>query len=904
MTQLAFRINPQDSNKNKSLSLDLGEVEGSNTAMPHFQGFSKGYTEDALSLLCSVEDKRTLSMLLRSERSIRRKLNENNESFVSLRADDEIALDVLRALAKSKSLFHKGGRVMCDLLVPSKLLYLAELTDDGKAQLKGKVTLGKKEVAIQELDLLMKGEPHWFLRGFIIKIFRDELSWKWIEKVLEPMPVSKDELKELHEDFGEGDIPSAPHLQLADGFSFDAIQEKKKEILPLLKLRDRYGAYADLWIEYDGKDIVSYHDPSKSFGDEEAMWESDLLETDFIKKVVGSTHYHCPLDKVAKALSFLLELGWQMADNSGKRVVHAQYTSLEMALEGSHIKAKGEVSYGEHKASVADVIGAFNRRESFVDLGSNTVGLFPDSLQANELEILETGEIVGDAVLFNKSQLGSLAPLIESELEMRCDISLQDLQSKLNDFSGIEQHSPGSAFQGELRHYQQEGLNWLCFLQEYGFSGILADDMGLGKTVQVLAFLSTMERKKRVLIVVPTTLLFHWKGEIERFLPSHKVYVHAGPNRERNRDAWPDSDIIICSYAILRKDFSAMSQSTWDALILDEAQAIKNPDSQTAKALCKLEAEFRLCITGTPIENSLQDLWSHFKFLLPELLGERKEFMMQGVAGQSDPAFFKRIGRTVKPFLLRRLKSEVAKDLPEKSEQTVLVEMTEGQRKIYDNFLVQARGSVLKKVEEGGIAKHRMEIFEVLLRLRQICCHPLLFDGGAVQEERSSAKFRALLEDIETVVEEGNKVLVYSQFTSMLNLIEKEVQEKGWKHVRLDGSTKDREGVVKAFQEDEDVSIFLLSLKAGGIGLNLTAADYVFLYEPWWNLAVENQAIDRAHRIGRKDPVLAKRYISAESIEEKMMSLKAAKGSLANDVIGDEGSGSVLTAEDLQFLLG
>jgi SNF2 family DNA or RNA helicase len=463
---------------------------------------------------------------------------------------------------------------------------------------------------------------------------------------------------------------------------------------------------------------------------------------------------------------------------------------------------------------------------------------------------------------------------------------------------------PGSQFIGELRPYQQEGVNWLSFLYEYGFHGILADDMGLGKTVQVLAFLSQLQLSQPILIVLPTSLIFNWKKEIERFLPGQPVMVHHGSLRPKAFDLRSSGTFILTSYTTLRIDLPLFLSIEYQGVILDEAQVIKNAQTQTAQAVCRLNSQFRLSITGTPVENHLSELWSHFHFLIPELLGEHKEFEAELTAGVADSRYLKKIKRKIKPFILRRRKEEVAKDLPEKIEQIVWVEMAASQRQVYDEFLAGIRGNLLKKVETDGISRHRMEVLEAILRLRQICCHPLLVSAHLAENQAiASSKLDILLQDLETILDEGRKVLVYSQFTSMLALIGKELKNRGWNFAYLDGSTMNREKVVNQFQEDPQVPIFLISLKAGGIGLNLTAADYVLLFDPWWNEAVENQAINRAHRIGRQDTVFAKRYLAQETIEEKIMILKEHKRLLIEDILDDETGNSCLTEQDLTFLL-
>jgi SNF2 family DNA or RNA helicase len=311
----------------------------------------------------------------------------------------------------------------------------------------------------------------------------------------------------------------------------------------------------------------------------------------------------------------------------------------------------------------------------------------------------------------------------------------------------------------------------------------------------------------------------------------------------------------------------------------------------------------RISLTGTPVENHLQELWSHFHFLIPSLFDSQDTFEASVQASQSDKRYLERIKKKIQPFLLRRRKQDVLQDLPSRIDQTILIEMENSQRNLYEQLLIQFKGGLLKKIELEGVKKHRMEILEALLRLRQVCCHPLLVSSLTTEEIPTSAKFEHVLQDLETIVEEGHKVLVYSQFTSMLKLFTKAANEKQWQYSYLDGQTADREKVVNTFQKTASQSIFFISLKAGGVGLNLTAADYVFLYDPWWNEAIEEQAISRAHRIGQKNTVITKRFVMAETIEEKMMQLKAAKRSLIFNILDSENTSlENLTMEDLQAL--
>jgi SNF2 family DNA or RNA helicase len=717
-------------------------------------------------------------------------------------------------------------------------------------------------------------------------------------------------LKRFFESIDQED-PDAPKI-----VSSDTSWQKDPDPLPLLILKDRSGAFANLWMDYGDGHRIPYEDTRQDIKvddgsflfrrskEAEKNWEKDLLETDFIKKIVGSSHYYCPLDKVAKSLTFLLEIGWNIQDGQGNQLKKAQ--TVQMAFDQYDertLRVKGKVQYAEHEADVADVLGAFNRRERFIQLAPGSIGLLPaDAGQMGLQELAQEGEIVGKEIQVKKSRFGSISHLLQDTSTV--SPAVQNWMEKLKQFNRIEKALPTPDFKGQLRPYQQQGLDWLNFLVEYGFHGILADDMGLGKTVQVLALLSRLPRTWPHLIVVPTSLLFNWQREIEKFLPDLPVYLHHSSQRFKTAQELGSCSLILTSYTTLRLDLSLFKEVAFYSIILDEAQVIKNAHTQIAQAVFALQGQFRLSITGTPLENHLGELWSHFRFLMPDLFDNEETFLADLQAASVDQRHLQRIKKKIAPFILRRKKEEVAPDLPARIDQTVWVEMSDSQRQVYDQFLMGVKNQLLKKVELDGLKAHRMEVLEAILRLRQICCHPLLV-SSALEESAacSSAKIDRLWQDIETILEEGKKVLIYSQFTSMLKWMAKEAKVREWNFAYLDGSTANREKVVSSFQEYPSISLFFISLKAGGVGLNLTAADYVFLFDPWWNEAVEEQAINRAHRIGRQETVIAKRLLVLESIEEKMMKLKAAKKELVEDLFDTEAIPSQLTLEDLRFLL-
>lgn len=481
--------------------------------------------------------------------------------------------------------------------------------------------------------------------------------------------------------------------------------------------------------------------------------------------------------------------------------------------------------------------------------------------------------------------------------------------------------SPPAAITADLRPYQVEGFHFLSYLTENNFGGVLADDMGLGKTLQALAWIAWLREEQKmagpVLVVCPKSVQDNWRGESAKFFPGLKVEVWT---RATAGQVGLDgaADLLVIHYAQLRIHADLLHGRKWGAVILDEAQAIKNPASQNARTACALVAPYRLALTGTPIENRLMDLWSIFAFAMPGVLGNRTSFTKH-FDRKDDPLARRRLAARTRPFLLRRTKKEVARELPERIEEDLVIEFDGTQAALYQAELKRARAQLLNVKTNQQLDKLRFNILTSLLRLRQICCHPRLvgFEGGGgkrrkrktagtaeAPEEESSAKVSALLETLEPLIEEGQKVLVFSQFVQMLEIIEQEMAARDWKAFKLTGETEDRGPLVDAFQKHDGAAVFLISLKAGGTGLNLTAASYVVLFDPWWNPAVEAQAIDRTHRIGQKKTVFAYRLLIKGTIEEKIRRLQQHKGALAQDILGEESFAKALTLDDFRFLLG
>lgn len=459
--------------------------------------------------------------------------------------------------------------------------------------------------------------------------------------------------------------------------------------------------------------------------------------------------------------------------------------------------------------------------------------------------------------------------------------------AKLREFLAVGEGLPEfimpDNFQAELRPYQEIGYRWLRFLRQMDLNGVLADDMGLGKTVQTLAALASAEGPS--LVVAPTSVIPNWQRESARFAPDLKVNVYHGPGRTLDTD----SDIILTSYALLRLDLSKLKEKDWDYIVLDEAQAIKNPDSQTSRAAFSIDARHRLALTGTPVENRLEELWSLFRFLMPGLFGSKATFRDRFVRPieVGDPDAKKALRQRVRPYVLRRLKRQVADDLPPLTDIVIRCEMGAAQRRVYETVRQAARREVMEAMKDAG-GRYNMQVLEALLRMRQACCDPSLLPG-IEHREIGAAKLDKLEELLVDLVSEGHKALVFSQWTSLLNCVQPRLDALGINWVRLDGGTRDRQGMIDKFQSDDGPPVFLLSLKAGGTGLNLTAADYVIHLDPWWNPAVQQQATDRAHRIGQERPVVSCRLIAQDTVEERILELQDAKRALADAALGADG---------------
>jgi SNF2 domain-containing protein/helicase-like protein len=510
-----------------------------------------------------------------------------------------------------------------------------------------------------------------------------------------------------------------------------------------------------------------------------------------------------------------------------------------------------------HGRRVAELLAAKQARKS------------DEPLPAYALPAL--AQLCGDLGVEPPGDLRRLAPLIEG-------------------FDSIPEATLPADLRAELRDYQRRGVSWLCFLRDAQLGATLADDMGLGKTLQTLCAI-----RGRTLVIAPRSVLFNWKNEAARFRPGLRCEVFHGPKRALD----PQADITITTYSVLRIDQELLAAEKWDSVVLDEAQMIKNPDSQVTRAAYRLRADFRVTLSGTPVENRLEELWSQFQFTNPGLLGSRQYFQDQYATPIQDgrPDAAKQLRTKIRPFLLRRLKSDVAKELPPRTDLVLECDLSEDERAVYDAIRAATQKEVVERLRAGGSV---LMALESLLRLRQAACHSALVPG---QQAESSTKVQELLAALEEATAEGHKSLVFSQWTSFLDLIEPHLAKSQIPALRLDGSTRDRQGIVDRFQSSSGPPVLLMSLKAGGTGLNLTAADHVFLMDLWWNPAVEDQAADRAHRLGQERPVFVYRLVAKDTVEERIIDLQQRKRGIADAALGDADQAGGLTRDDLLTLL-
>jgi superfamily II DNA or RNA helicase len=759
-----------------------------------------------------------------------------------------------------------------------------------------------------------------------VVVARHELPWLDLLREIGEIAIPREDLEEAMAALLA--MPSLPRLDLPENLRLEEARVKARPRLllkpdpspawtnPPLQAELSF-AYGDLQvgagdprpavIDIEGHRIV-WRDPN---AEHRALVR--LLELGL--KPVSTAQGHGlelpPRDLPIVAEPLLLE-GWDV-EVHGTTLRPPSPPSLRIESGIDWFEVKGGLDFAGDQVAMREVLAAVSRGDRFVKLSDGSHGLLPASwMETYDTLAKLAQESPGEGLRFLPSQALLVDALLVAMPPQQVDQEFADLRDRLRSFEKITAKKESRGFGGTLRSYQREGLGWLEFLREYGLGGVLADDMGLGKTVQVLAQLHAHRSTARTkaakqgrqpwLVVAPRSLVYNWIDEAKRFTPKLEVIEYGGPDREELRPELGKYDLVVTTYGTMRRDIGFLSTVDFDTVVLDEAQAIKNRESQSAKASRLLHAKHRLALTGTPIENHLGELGSIFEFLNPGLLGHMPWLDVLQSGRTASKEELAHIATGIRPFILRRTKAQVLEDLPPKTEQDLLCTLHPKQRELYDQLRAAYQASLLKQVEAKGVGASAIQVLEALLRLRQVACHPALVDES--WEEAGSCKLDALFDQVGEVLDEGHKVLVFSQFTKLLGHVRKHFDAHGIPYAYLDGSTRDRAEVVERFQTDPKCNLFLISLKAGGVGLNLTAAGYVFLLDPWWNPAVEAQAIDRAHRIGQTQPVFAYRLIARDTVEEKIIELQRSKRQLADAILAGEGTPlGDLTADDLKMLL-
>jgi non-specific serine/threonine protein kinase len=619
-----------------------------------------------------------------------------------------------------------------------------------------------------------------------------------------------------------------------------------------------------------------------------------------------------PYDFLVNCIPALTRAGFEIYGDDklklGRVNRHTPTLSLGISSGIDWFELEAIVRYGDQEVMLRDVRSALRKGQRYIKLADGSIGELPEAWLERYKRVFEMAEEVADGHLrVADYHLPLLDPLLDDAIQVQASADFAERQQRLRDFQRIEPQPVPAGFIGELRPYQKAGLDWLHFLHHYGFGGCLADDMGLGKTIQVLALLQSLrEQNKRQgpsLLVVPKSLLVNWQREAAHFTPDLRILEYTSNTRTKDPALFKDYDLVLTTYGVMLRDIELLHKTRFDYVILDESQIIKNPLAKSAKAARMLNANHRLVLTGTPVENNTFELWSQFAFLNPGLLGNIEYFKREfstPIERHHDEAAAQLLRRLIYPFILRRTKEQVAPELPALTERVVYVDMEPAQRKVYQRTRDYYRKLLLGMIEEQGLDDVRMKILEGLLRLRQTSIHPVLLEPTYRGE---APKFEMLLETLDTLRAEGHKALIFSQFVEVLTLLRKQLDALKIQYAYLDGQTRHRQAQVDKFQEDPSIPFFLISLKAGGLGLNLTAADYVIHLDPWWNPAVEQQASDRAHRIGQDKPVFVYKIITRDSVEEKILTLQERKQQLVEELISAEGGFfKALTVEDVKTL--
>ncbi len=777
-------------------------------------------------------------------------------------------------------------------------------------------------------------QPAWLLLDETLYYFEDELEGKKLQPFLNKRFISIPSASEkaYFEKF-VGPLIEKHHVY-AEGFSIQTEKYEAKPVLKIISLHSglhqlqlyfKYGNYVfpadqgkkvSVKMEKRGNEYL-FHRIKRSFS-----WEKTKLEALQAKglRSAGSLFINLELDSAStdshefdiiewlnENHDWLMENGFEIeqTDADKRFLLGNSRINLEIKEGNDWFDIHASVWFGPYEIPFIQLKNHILHKIKEFVLPSGEIAIIPEKWFSQYANLMHFSEGQQELKL-KKHHLGLLNDFANGEL---ASISMDRKLQQLNNFEGIENIELPRGFKGKLRPYQEAGYQWFNFLRQYHFGGCLADDMGLGKTVQTLALLQKVkeenpESRLTSLIIMPTSLIYNWEREAAKFAPDLKLLIYTGVFRNKDIAQFSKYDLVLTTYGISRVDIELLSSMFFNYIILDESQNIKNAASKSYKAIRQLKAKHKLILSGTPVENSVNDLWTQMSFINPGLLGSQHYFQEEFVIPiekKKDEEKAKKLQALIKPFVLRRNKSQVATELPPKTEHLFYCQMSAEQAERYEQVKSEYRNELLQSLEEGTFAKKQVQVLQGLTKLRQIANHPKLIDEDFSGE---SGKFENVTHTLENILANGHKVLIFSQFVRQLDMYRKYFDKEKIGYAYLDGQTQNRGEIVRKFQENKEIQLFLISLKAGGVGLNLTEADYVFILDPWWNPAVEQQAIDRTHRIGQTKNVFIYKFISKDTVEEKILALQGRKKMVAESLITtEEDYAKSLSPQDIQEIL-
>ncbi|MCB0281771.1 MAG: SNF2 helicase associated domain-containing protein [Calditrichae bacterium] len=770
----------------------------------------------------------------------------------------------------------------------------------------------EEEVPIDQKANILTVNPIWFYREGKLYTCDFPLSYSYIKSFVDEklqIGLTKDEYHSFISDY-LAKLPIFPYVDFPPGIEVHEIHDVAASRLYIEEMDDQlvvslafmyenieiaFSQSNDQFLQYDHEtsQIIRVHRDM----DMEQIQREKVLDSGIVEDTPGLFYatFEDSLEWLFDGLPKLAEQGFEILGEESLvrfRVKRARADfGVNISSETDWFDIELNLEFDGVPVSLEELKKALRAQKKYVKLRDGTIARLPQKLIEKFNYMINFGKVDDNSIRFANHHMTFVDKLLSEADSKTLDLMSQEKLQKLDKFDKIKAYKLPDNFNGELRDYQKAGYDWLNFLKDFSFGGILADDMGLGKTIQTLCLLNNIvniDPKSTSIIIAPTSVIFNWVSEIGRFAPHLTYLVHYGTRRSKDTRRLKKYNLVLTTYGHLRRDVTFLKDMSFNYIILDESQNIKNPASETSKAVRLLEGQNRLALTGTPVENNTMDLWAQFAFVSPGLLGDQnffKDTFMRPIEKEQNVQVADTLKRLIFPFILRRTKEDVAKELPPKVESITFSPMSDAQQALYDKWRLSYRDNILEEIESKGLNKSKFKVLEGLTKLRQIACHPGLISSSFSD---NSGKFDALKEMVEEIISENHKVLIFSQFVQMLQIIKRYFDEQKIAYSYLDGSTKDRQGAVKSFQEDDSVRTFLISLKAGGTGLNLTAADYVIHYDPWWNPAVEMQATDRAYRIGQTRKVFAYKLISKDSVEEKILKLQQSKRELVESLISTE----------------